>query len=101
MIDIIGKRNKTIVLRAGYYEGVVISLVCYTLYFYNHFREKNLSIILILQLFIPFLLVVWILFIVKHINDINNEKQAWIIEWKKIDDSSQDKKIDQWIRRKI
>lgn len=90
LMDIIGETDNTIVLRAGYYEGVVISLVCYVLYFCNQFKGKNLSIILILQLLIPFLLVVWMLFIVKHINDIDGEKQAWIKKWKKIDGSLQE-----------
>lgn len=88
------KKGNTIVLRAGYYEGVVISLVCYILYFCKSLKTKNLSVILMLQLFVPFLLVVWMLFIVKHINDIDREKQAWIKEWEKLAEELQESNIN-------
>lgn len=83
LMEGIKEKKKTIVLRAGYYEGVVSSAICYILYFQDHIKGKDIDILLMLQLFIPFLLVVWMLFIVKHINDIDSEKQEWIKEWKR------------------
>lgn len=89
LMNNIDKKTRKIVLRADYYEGVVVSAICYILYFYNHIKGKTINILLIFQLFVPFLLVAWIFIIVKHINNIESEKQEWIKEWQRLDEKLQ------------
>lgn len=84
LMNTLKKNDKRIVLRAEYYEGIVVSIICYFLYFYNYIKDKPINIILVVQLIIPFVMVMWMFFIVKHINDIESEKQEWVKAWGKI-----------------
>ena len=50
----------------------------------NYVKGKELNIALIFCTVIPVFLVIWMWFIIKHINDIDGEKQEWIKEWEKV-----------------
>lgn len=80
----IKRKDGKMILKAEYYEGLVVSVICYILYAYNYVKGKELNIALIFCTVIPVFLVIWMWFIIKHINDIDGEKQEWIKEWEKV-----------------
>lgn len=71
-----------------YYEGIILSVICYTLYFENYIKCKIMDFHGILCLIIPFLLVVWEIVITKRIVVIDKQRNDWIIKWETFKDSS-------------
>lgn len=84
LMDNIKRTDGSIVLRARYYENFVLSVICYILFIYNYIKGKEMDFILIIYISIPFLLVIWIWYTVRHLNDIEREKKEWIKEWEKV-----------------
>lgn len=64
-----------------YYEGLLLSLVCYIMYSISYISTYGFHCSLIFALGLPFLLVVWESIITKRIADFNNEKNEWIKTW--------------------
>lgn len=84
LMNCIDKKDRGIVLRAKYYEGLVASIICYILFFDAYIKQEENNIILVVCLLVPVFLIIWIWCIIRHINDIESEKQEWIKEWEKI-----------------
>ena len=82
LMNHVDKSEKTIVWKAEYYEGVVVSMVCYLLYFYNYSQGKSIDISLKIYLSLPFTFIIWVGLIIRHINNIDKERNEWINEWK-------------------
>lgn len=71
-----------------YYEGIILSIVCYALYFWYYIKDKPINSQTIVRLFIPFLLVIWETVITKRILTFNKERNEWIKVWKNFKDSN-------------
>lgn len=64
-----------------YYEGIILSVVCYVLYFKDYIKDKTINFQTILFLFIPLVFVIWEGIITKRIITFNDEKNDWIEKW--------------------
>lgn len=70
-----------------YFEGIILSIVCYALYFVNFLKENTMCFQTIICLTIPFLLVIWESIITRRIITFNNQKNEWIKKWKDFRDN--------------
>jgi len=71
-----------------YFEGIILSIVCYVLFFVDFLKENIMCFQTIVYLVIPFLLVIWEIVITKRIITFNNQKNEWIKKWKDFRDST-------------
>lgn len=71
-----------------YYEGIIMSIVCYVLYIGNYIKDKTMNLQTIVCLIIPFILVIWEAIITKRIVTFNKQKNEWIKKWKDFKDSN-------------
>ena len=65
-----------------YYEGIILSVVCYVLYFRDYIKDKTINSQTILFLLAPFVLIIWEGLITKRIVTFDDEKNEWIEKWK-------------------
>lgn len=81
--NVLSKENKSInnitILR--YYECLIMAVICYAFYVLDYIKDKDISIILIINILWPLLLIVWEILITKRINSAAKEKQEWIKKW--------------------
>lgn len=71
-----------------YYEGIILSIVCYILYFIDYIKDNVISVRMIIYLVLPFLLVIWEAVITKRIITFNKQKNEWIKKWKDFRDNN-------------
>lgn len=71
-----------------YYEGMVLSIVCYALYFFNYVKDNIIDFQSIILLIIPLLLVLWEFVITKRIMSFDQERDEWIRKWKDFKNSN-------------
>lgn len=64
-----------------YYEGMILSIVCYGLYVRDYISDKIMNFQTILFSIIPFFLVVWEIIITIRIALFNKEKEEYIKKW--------------------
>lgn len=57
-----------------YYEGIILGIVCYFLYFIDYIKGKSINIQTVMFLIVPFFLVIWEGVITKRIVTFNDEK---------------------------
>ncbi len=69
-----------------YYEGMILSLICYLLYFFDYVKGKEVNLQTIMHVFVPFLLVLWEIVITKRIASFDKERNTWISKWKNLRD---------------
>lgn len=69
-----------------YYEGMILSLICYLLYFFDYFKGKEVNLQTIMHVFVPFLFVLWEIVITKRIASFDKERNTWISKWKNLRD---------------
>jgi hypothetical protein len=67
---------------AHYYEGLIISIICYLLYSIDYIKNKGMKDVW--GIVIPFTLVIWEILITKKIASIHDEKEKWIKKWENI-----------------
>lgn len=67
-----------------YYEGMILSIMCYSLYFVDFIKDKSMSFNTTICLILPFLLVVWEYIITKRIKNFDKEKEEWKDKWQKL-----------------
>lgn len=65
-----------------YYEGIILSIICYILYFGDYIKDKTIDFQTILYLIMPLLLIIWEIVITKRIMTFDKEKNEWIKKWK-------------------
>ncbi|MCI8771342.1 MAG: hypothetical protein HFH73_09370 [Lachnospiraceae bacterium] len=70
------------------YEGMILSVVCYILYFWDFIKDKVINIDTVIFLVTPLLLVFWEGVITKRIVTSNDEKIDWIDIWKEFKDNN-------------
>lgn len=71
-----------------YYEGIILSIICYILYFVEYMKENIMSFRTLICLILPFLLVVWEAVITKRIVSFDKQKNQWIKKWKDFRDNN-------------
>ena len=71
-----------------YYEGIILSIICYILYLGKYIRDETIYVQTIIYLIAPFLLVIWEIVITRRIIIVNNQKNEWIKKWKDIENAS-------------
>lgn len=76
-----GLRNFTML---RYYECLILTLVCYALYFWDYIKDKAISPFVVINTLWPMLFVVLEVLITKHINSIDKEKAYWVQRWTKL-----------------
>lgn len=64
-----------------YFEGIILSIICYVLYVVNYVKENAMCFKTIMCLTIPFFLVIWEVIITKRIITFNKQKNEWIKKW--------------------
>lgn len=72
-----------------YYEGIVLGIVCYLLYFLDYIKGKEINIQTVVFLALPFLFVVWEGVITKRIITFNDERNEWIKIWRDFKNSNE------------
>lgn len=70
-----------------YYEGIILSIICYILFLFNYVKDNVMSFRIIICLVISFLLVIWEAIITKRIIYFNKQKSKWINKWKYLKDN--------------
>lgn len=63
------------------YECFALTVVCYVLYLWSYFEDKNFNSANIISVFWPLLLVVWEFWITKRMDSLDKERQEWIERW--------------------
>ena len=74
--------NSYTILR--YYECLILSVICYVFYVIDFIKDKEIHVVVVINILWPLLLVIWEALITKRINSIDNEKQKWIEQWNEI-----------------
>lgn len=74
--------NSYTVLR--YYECLILAVVCYVFYVIDYLKDKEICVIVVVNILWPLLLVLWEVLVTKSINSVNEEKQKWINRWKEL-----------------
>lgn len=64
-----------------YYEGMILSVICYVLYVNNYIKDKVVNFQTIVFLLMPLVLVIWVFVITKRIASFDKEKDEWIKKW--------------------
>lgn len=64
-----------------YYEGIILSIMCYLLYFFDFINDKTISLQMIICLIFPILFVIWEIIITIRIAGFTKERNFWIDQW--------------------
>ena len=64
-----------------YYEGMILSVMCYLLYFFDYIKDKTISLQVIICSIFPLLFVIWEMIITKRIAGFTKERNFWIDQW--------------------
>ncbi len=67
-----------------YYECLILSVICYIFYIIDYIKDKEINLIVIVNILWPILLIIWEGLITKSINSLDEEKQMWIKRWMKL-----------------
>ena len=73
------KKNYYTALR--YYECLILAIVCYIFYVIDFIKDKEICLIVVINILWPLSLVVWEVLVTKRINSVDKEKQYWIEQW--------------------
>lgn len=65
-----------------YYEGMILSIMCYLLYLFDFTKDKTINLQVIIYAILPILFVIWELVITIRIAGFNKERNFWIDQWK-------------------
>jgi len=71
-----------------YFEGIILGIICYALYFMYFIKENSMCFQTIIYLTVPFLLVIWESVITIRIITFNKRKVEWIKKWKDFRDNN-------------
>lgn len=71
--------NNYTVLR--YYECLILAIVCYIFYVIDFIKDKEICVIVVINILWPLSLVIWEVLVTKRINSVDKEKQYWIEQW--------------------
>ena len=86
LVNDLNKKKKDInsytVLR--YFECLILAVICYILYVIDYIKDKEISVVVIVNILWPLLFVIWEILITKRINSVDDEKQEWIKRWNKL-----------------
>lgn len=74
--------NSYTVLR--YFECLILAIICYIFYIIDYIKDKEINVIVIINILWPLSFVVWEVLITKRINSTDDEKQKWIKRWNKL-----------------
>ena len=64
-----------------YYEGIILSLMCYLLYIFDFIKNKAISFQVIIFAVFPVLFVIWEIIITIRIAGFTKERDFWIEQW--------------------
>ena len=64
-----------------YYEGMILSIICYVLYCFAYSKDKTINLQAVICLVIPLIFVIWEAMITKRIAYFNKERNEWIEKW--------------------
>lgn len=79
MVDKRKNNFYNIITISHYYEGLILSVICYILYFFYHDKVKTIKSVI--ELVIPMFLVLWEAIITKRIAFFYDEMDDWISKW--------------------
>lgn len=65
-----------------YYEGIILGVVCYVLYFIDYINGKLINTQTVIFLIMPIFLIIWEGIITKRMITFDNEKNKWMNIWK-------------------
>lgn len=71
--------NNYTILR--YYECLILAIVCYIFYVIDFIKDKEICVIVVINILWPLSLVIWEVLVTKRINSVDKEKQYWIEQW--------------------
>ena len=72
-----------------YYEGMILSLMCYLLYFFDFIKGKTVCLSVIIYSVLPILFVIWELIITRRIAGFTKERDFWINQWEVFKNNNQ------------
>lgn len=72
-----------IVTISHYFEGIMLSIICYILFLWDYLKDKSFSCKTITMALIPLLLLLWESIITRRIARFNEERKKWIDKWSK------------------
>jgi hypothetical protein len=72
-----------------YYEGMILSLMCYLLYFFDFIKGKTVCLSVIIYSVLPILFVIWEMIITRRIAGFTKERDFWINQWEVFKNNNQ------------
>ena len=82
------KINNLTVLR--YYECLILAIVCYIFYVIDFIKDRDICVIVVINILWPLSLVIWEVLVTKRINSADKEKKYWIEQWNAIKNENDD-----------
>lgn len=71
-----------IITISHYYEGMILSVICYFMYLWDYYKDKDVNQETVIFSVLPLFLVLWEAIITKRISGFNAEKNKWVNKWK-------------------
>lgn len=72
-----------------YYEGMILSVICYLLFLFDFIKGKTICLSVIIYCILPVLFVVWEIIITRRIAGFTKERNFWINQWEDFKNSNQ------------
>ncbi len=65
-----------------YYEGIILSFVCYLLYVFDYIKDKTINLQVVIYSLVPIVFLIWEAVITKRIACFNKQRNRWLEKWK-------------------